>query len=139
MTRTAAAGAVAAVLLVTAAGCGESAPETGPGGPAATSPGAPAASTTSAASGPSAVRIAVTVTGGKAHTAQRRVKVPRGATVEITVTSDTADQFHLHGYDRELRLAPGRPAVLRFTADTPGVFEAELHHSGARAFELQVG
>ncbi|MES9543542.1 MULTISPECIES: hypothetical protein [unclassified Actinomadura] len=81
----------------------------------------------------------MTVTGGKAHTAQRRVKVPRGAAVEITVTGDTADAFHLHGYDREVEIAPGRPAVLRFTADTPGVFEAELHHSGARVLELQVG
>ncbi|MEV4007862.1 hypothetical protein AB0K37_37240, partial [Actinomadura sp. NPDC049753] len=88
---------------------------------------------------PVPVRIAVTVTGGKARTAQRRVKVPRGAAVEITVTGDTADEFHLHGYDRELELRPGATAVLRFTADTPGVFEAELHHSGARVLELQVG
>ncbi|NVI92030.1 hypothetical protein [Actinomadura sp. BRA 177] len=81
----------------------------------------------------------MTVRDGKARTAQRRVKVPRGAVVEITVTGDTADEFHLHGYDRELQITPGRPATLRFTAGTPGVFEAELHHSGARVFELQVG
>ncbi|MFD0690191.1 hypothetical protein [Actinomadura fibrosa] len=73
------------------------------------------------------------------HTASGRVKVKRGATVRITITSDAADEFHLHGYDRELELAPGRPGTLELTADTPGVFEAELHHSGARVFELQVG
>ncbi|MGI5201171.1 hypothetical protein ACQEU6_06195 [Spirillospora sp. CA-108201] len=81
----------------------------------------------------------MTVTGGKPRTAQRRVKVPRGVAVEITVTGDTADEFHLHGYDRELELRPGQAATLRFTAGTPGVFEAELHHSGARVLELQVG
>ncbi|GGQ14412.1 hypothetical protein BKA00_001962 [Actinomadura coerulea] len=126
----------ATAALTAAAACGEPAsPPSGArtGTPPTAADGAPAAS------GPPAVRIAVTVTGGKARTAQRRVKVPRGAAVEITVTGDTADEFHLHGYDRELRLRPGRAATLRFTADTPGVFEAELHHSGARVLELQVG
>ncbi|MCR3739094.1 hypothetical protein BS35_001638 [Actinomadura glauciflava] len=126
----------AAAALTAAAACGEPAPRT----PPAARSGSPAApGSAPAASGPSAVRITVTVTGGKAHTAKRRVKVPRGATVEITVTGDTADEFHLHGYDRELELRPGRAATLRFTAATPGVFEAELHHSGARVLELQVG
>ncbi|WP_157429486.1 hypothetical protein [Actinomadura oligospora] len=55
------------------------------------------------------------------------------------MTSDIADEFHLHGYDRELELAAGRPGTLRLVASVPGVFEAELHHSGARLFELQVG
>ncbi|RMI31512.1 hypothetical protein EBO15_42605 [Actinomadura harenae] len=63
----------------------------------------------------------------------------RGATVVVTVTSDVADEFHLHGYDRELALVPGRPGTVRLVASVPGVFEAELHHSGARVFELQVG
>jgi hypothetical protein len=121
----------AAVALAAAAGCGE--PAAPSGTPAATAPGA------AAPSGPQVVRVAVTVRDGKVRTAQRRVKVPRGAVVEITVTGDTADEFHLHGYDRELQITPGRPATLRFTAGTPGVFEAELHHSGARVLELQVG
>ncbi|SPT64213.1 hypothetical protein [Actinomadura madurae] len=129
---------VAAAALATATGCGEPAPSgsssTGSSSAPATGPGGGPS-----ASAPSAIRISATVTGGKVRTAHRRVKVPRGATVEITVTSDTADEFHLHGYDRELELPAGRPATLRFTAVTPGVFEAELHHSGARVFELQVG
>lgn len=142
------AGAVAAAVTLAAAGCGEPAPA----GPSA-APGAPgtAAPTTGPTAGPTAgappsaspgapvVRVAVTVRDGRVRTAHRRVKVPRGAVVEITVTGDTADRFHLHGYDRELPITPGRPAVLRFTAGTPGVFEAELHHSGARVLELQVG
>ncbi|NEA25612.1 hypothetical protein G3I70_24440, partial [Actinomadura bangladeshensis] len=108
-------------------------------GSAAPSASVPSASASASASGARVVRVAVTVAGGKARTAHRRVKVPRGAIVEITVTGDTANEFHLHGYDRELAITPGRPATLRFTAGTPGVFEAELHHSGARVLELQVG
>ncbi|MGC4953144.1 hypothetical protein ACLQ2P_08000 [Actinomadura citrea] len=136
-TRTIAALITATTALTAAAACGEPASRTPPGAQSSAPP--TARGSAPAASGPSAVRIAVTVTGGKAHTAHRRVKVPRGAAVEITVTGDTADEFHLHGYDRELELRPGKAATLRFTADTPGVFEAELHHSGARVLELQVG
>jgi hypothetical protein len=109
----------AAAILVTA-GCGTKAPEP---------------STTSSAP---TTRIVVTVQGGSVHTASRRVTVRRGRAVEIDVTSDAADEFHLHGYDRELELRPGVPGVLRFVADQPGVFEAEFHKSGASAFELRV-
>jgi hypothetical protein len=82
----------------------------------------------------------VTVSNGKARSSEGgRVKVRRGATVRISVTGDTAEEFHLHGYDRTLALQPGRVATLELVADTPGVFEAELHRSGTRVFELQVG
>ncbi len=91
-----------------------------------------------AANGP-AVTVTVTVAGGKVRTPSPRVTVRRGRTVRIVVTSDTTEEFHLHGYDHELELKPGVPGVLRFVADQPGVFEAELHGSGARAFELRVG
>jgi hypothetical protein len=131
------AGAAAAAVTLAAAGCGE---KPAPAGPSAAPSGPSAApSASSPASGARVVRVAVTVSGGKVRTAHRRVKVPRGAVVEITVTGDTADEFHLHGYDRELAITPGHPATLRFTADTPGVFEAELHRSGTRVLELQVG
>ncbi|HEY0537293.1 MAG TPA: hypothetical protein VGD53_02950 [Actinoallomurus sp.] len=85
-----------------------------------------------------AVTITVNVSGGKVRTPGRRVTVRRGRTVRIVVTSDAADEFHLHGYDRELELRPGVPGVMRFAADQPGVFEAELHRSGVSAFELRV-
>jgi hypothetical protein len=107
---------VAAMLVVT--GCGTTAPE--------------------AASSSPATVIRVTVHGAKALTPSRRVTVRRGRAVEIVVTSDTPDEFHLHGYDRELELKPGVPAVLRFVADQPGVFEAELHRSGAHVLDLRV-
>lgn len=133
------AGAAAAAALAAAAGCGEPAAPDTAAPPAASAPaatGTPAAPTGTA---PRVVRVAVTVAGGEPRVPHHRVRVPRGAIVEITVTGDTAEEFHLHGYDRELTITPGRPAVLRFTADTPGVFEAELHRSGTRVLELRVG
>jgi hypothetical protein len=43
-----------------------------------------------------------------------------------------------HGYDLSADVAPGRPAVIDFTADAPGVFEVELEQAHLRLFELQV-
>lgn len=84
------------------------------------------------------VTVTVDVSGRTVRTPSRRVTVHRGQVVRIVVTSDAAEEFHLHGYDRELELKPGVPGELRFVADQPGVFEAELHRSGAGAFELEV-
>ncbi|MEV4255840.1 hypothetical protein AB0J52_22000 [Spirillospora sp. NPDC049652] len=138
------AGLAAGVLLAAGAGCGKPAartqPETGatPGPPTVAPSGAPGSGPSGDAS-PGVTEVRVSVVKGRVVTASRTVKVRRGATVRITVTSDVPEEFHLHGYDRELELAPGRPASLRLVASLPGVFEAEMHHSGARAFELQVG
>ncbi|MBW8482565.1 hypothetical protein [Actinomadura parmotrematis] len=141
--------AVAAVVLACGAACGEPPPDAG----GATGTPATAATPSAAASGPAAspggdsalTQVNVSVTQGRVRAsvgpggaAVRTVKVRLGARVQVTVTSDVAEEFHLHGYDREAEVAAGRPASLRFTADRPGVFEAEFHHSGARAFELQV-
>jgi hypothetical protein len=109
---------LAAAAILVAAGCGSEAPS-------------PPATTT-------ATTVTVTVQAGKVRTPSRRVTVRRGRTVKIVVTSDAADEFHLHGYDREVELRPGVPGVLRFVADQPGVFEAELHRSGAHVFDLRV-
>ena len=84
------------------------------------------------------VTITVRVSGGTVQPPNHRITVRRGRAVLIVITSDTADEFHLHGYDRELELTPHVPGVLRFVADQPGVFEAELHRSGDRVFELRV-
>jgi hypothetical protein len=54
------------------------------------------------------------------------------------VTADQTDEVHRHGYDRKVDIAPGRPAVLEFTADVPGVFEVELEEASLKLVELQV-
>ena len=54
------------------------------------------------------------------------------------MTADQTDEVHRHGYDRKVDIAPGRPAVLEFTADVPGVFEVELEEASLKLVELQV-
>jgi hypothetical protein len=113
----------------------------------AASPGS--ASTSGAAAGtatPSAApttapgqRIEVTVTGGQVSGDTGRVPVLAGKQVTLAVTSDVADEVHVHGYDLTAEVVPGEPAELAFTATIPGVFEVELHDAGTVLLSLQVG
>jgi FtsP/CotA-like multicopper oxidase with cupredoxin domain len=93
---------------------------------------------TTTTAGFSGVLIEATVTGDKVETASRRVRIDRGQKVRIRVQADRAEEVHLHGYDLSADVAPGRPVVIDFTADAPGVFEVELEQAHLRLFELQV-
>jgi hypothetical protein len=99
------------------------------------SPSSRATTTTAAFSG---VLVQATVTGSDVRTASRRVRVDIGQKVRIQVQADRSEEVHVHGYDLKADVAPGRPAVLDFTADVPGVFEVELEQSELKLFELQV-
>ena len=102
----------------------------------------PASTSTAAAAGsasPAAQRIEVQVTGGQVSGDTGRVPVASGEPVTLVVTSDVADEVHVHGYDLQAALSPGQPAELTFAATIPGVFEVELHEAGTLLLSLQVG
>jgi hypothetical protein len=99
------------------------------------SSGSRATTTTAAFSG---MLVQATVTGSNVQTASWRVRVDIGEKVRVQVQADRAEEVHVHGYDLKADVAPGRPAVLDFTADIPGVFEVELEQSELKLFELQV-
>ena len=131
--------ALAAVLAL--AGCAGTAPaEAGAPRPfpSASLSSAPSAAPP-AAPAPAVRTLAVEVRGGQATGDTGRVLVAVGEEVVLTVTSDAADDLHVHGYDRSADLAPGVPAAVRFIADVPGVFEVELHEAGTVLLSLQVG
>ncbi|SHF85490.1 hypothetical protein [Geodermatophilus nigrescens] len=131
-----------AVLALVLSGCAGTAPaEAGtPSSAPSTSSSAPSSGSSSAAPSSPAVRaVAVEVAGGRVTGDTGRMVVAAGERVALTVTSDVADELHLHGYDLTADLAPGTPATVEFTADLPGVFEAELHGSGTVLLSLQVG
>jgi heme/copper-type cytochrome/quinol oxidase subunit 2 len=66
------------------------------------------------------------------------LEVDKDDEVVITVSSDVSDEVHLHGYDIKADVTPDQPAVIAFTADTPGVFEIELERSRRRVAQIQV-
>jgi hypothetical protein len=84
-------------------------------------------------------QLEVRVEGGRVSGDTGRVPVASGTHVVLTITSDTADEFHVHGYDLEGELEPGKPATVEFDATIPGVFEVELHEAGTVLLSLQVG
>jgi hypothetical protein len=104
-------------------------------------PPAPAAAISTAqpeASAAPAILIDVfelVVQGGKLISGPSIIRVSQGEEIIIRVRIDTAEEFHLHGYDRKLDLAPGKPAELRLVVDRSGRFEYELERAG---FELGV-
>ena len=93
---------------------------------------------TTTTAGFSGTLIEAKVTGDQVETASRRVRVSRGEKVRIQVEADHAEEVHVHGYDLKKDVAPGKPAVIEFTADAPGVFEVELEEAALKLFELQV-
>ena len=143
-----------ALGMLVLAGCGD---DTSPGAspsstptptatPTATPTGTPAEtpktgtpSNTADPSGEQAdVTINVTVANGKVNPSGSSIKVKAGQTVLVTAVSDAADELHIHGYDKELELAPGKPVSVKFTADMKGTFEVETHESGKLVAKLVV-
>ncbi|MDX1689923.1 MAG: hypothetical protein R3290_02750 [Acidimicrobiia bacterium] len=96
--------------------------------------------TTFTAADPQAADVVVTLTvsDGAVTGVERRVEASLGDEVEIVVTSDVADEVHVHVYDLHLDVLPGEPASLRFVADIPGIVEVELEDAGLELFELAV-
>jgi len=91
---------------------------------------------TSAPAGP--VELEYTVVGGRPEGGIARDTVDLDSDVVVTVTSDVADEVHLHGYDLSADVAPGAPATIRFNANAPGRFEIELENTGVQIAELEV-
>lgn len=61
-----------------------------------------------------------------------------GDEIRFRVSSNKADEVHVHGYDAEEEIPAGGSATLAFTADIEGIFEVELHESEAQIAELRV-
>jgi FtsP/CotA-like multicopper oxidase with cupredoxin domain len=69
----------------------------------------------------------INVKGGVIDGDVKSIKVEKGDTVRIVVTSDVDDEIHLHGYDIEREAGPGKPARFKFKANLEGAFELESH------------
>ena len=80
----------------------------------------------------------ITVVGGQPEDGVADLSFDKGDEVAFEVTSDAADEVHVHGYDIEEELSPGKPAEITFPADIEGVFEVELHSSEAQIAQLTV-
>ena len=80
----------------------------------------------------------IVVRGGRRISEPAVLKVHQGDDVKIRITSDVADEFHLHGYNLHVPVSPERSAVLQFTAKLTGRFTYELHKLGNELGALEV-
>ena len=93
-----------------------------------TTTGAPAAGTV----------LSVTVRGGSVVEGASRQRATLNQPVTIRVTSDVADEVHVHGYDKTAAVAANRATDLTFVANIPGVFEVEFERTHKLLFTLEV-
>ncbi|AEF41545.1 cupredoxin domain-containing protein [Hoyosella subflava] len=129
--------ATAAALALALTGCGDESAAPGPYGGAREG-------TTAAESTDDAEDVADTdvfsfvAEDGRRVDGDARITTEVGRTVVIEVTSNTAEELHVHGYDLYADIQSGEAARLEFTADLPGIFEVELHNANAVLTQLRV-
>ncbi len=82
--------------------------------------------------------ISIEIVDGEPVGGHQRVEVDLNSEVAISVTSDHAEEVHVHGYDILHAVSPGQPLHFSFAANIPGVFEVELEGSGRLLLQLTV-
>jgi hypothetical protein len=92
--------------------------------------------TTTAAPKPAVQRIVVS--GGKPVGGVKRLSYKNGDQVRFSVTSDVADEIHVHGYDLMKDVPAGGTVRFAFPADIEGIFEVELEGRKQQIAELRV-
>ena len=132
--------AVIAVLAL-AGGCGgdeagdEAAPPTTN---VETAPRTTTEETTPAPPAPQARQIVIVVDRGRPRGGIKRPEVKQGSTLVLVVRADIGESVHIHGYDIEKPITPGKPVRIPMTTKLPGRFEVELHHPDALLAVLTV-
>jgi hypothetical protein len=71
--------------------------------------------------------IPIRVVNGVPQGGIQRPTVDKGDKVVLVVRTDSGEAVHLHGYNIEKEVVPGKPVRLPFTASIAGRFEVELH------------
>jgi hypothetical protein len=122
--------AVLLLLFLAACGGGDDSPSVGSDGAVTTT----VAGTTQTA----ATVLAVTVRGGSVVNGASRQRATLNEPVTIRVTSDAADDVHVHGYNKTFGVVAGGTSETTFVANVPGVFEVEFEKSGKLLFTLEV-
>ncbi len=73
--------------------------------------------------------ITLQIAGGKIKGNKKVVRVKQGDEVKLSLMADKTTEVHLHGYDIEKTVSPGRVAVMAFQARVAGRFPVTEHGS----------
>jgi hypothetical protein len=130
--------ALAALVILTGA-CSGATTTTGATSSTAATGSTPASGDPGGATTTSPPRvIEVTFAGGQVAGGALRTTVRRGERVRLLITSDVADEVHVHTYDVKASVGPGQPAQIDLVASIPGRHEVELEKKRRQLLVLEV-
>ncbi len=80
------------------------------------------------------------IRGGEPVGGPLEIEVPQGEGFELLVTTDTADELHLHGYELYFDIEPGKANEIKVppTDIGTGIVELESHSTGVVLAEISV-
>ncbi|MBA3309095.1 MAG: hypothetical protein H0U28_03415 [Nocardioidaceae bacterium] len=85
------------------------------------------------------VTIEVSVQGGEISPSGETVEAATGQEVELLVSSDIEDEFHLHSEPEQVfDVKAAEDQRFSFSIDSPGTYEMESHHHEVVIVKLQV-
>lgn len=88
---------------------------------------------------PNRLTIDVTIAGGNVTPTNARLQGKVGEPIVVNVTSDAADQLHVHSVpDHEFAVEARPNQRFQFTVDVPGNVEIELHELNRVVASVQV-
>lgn len=83
--------------------------------------------------------VDITIKDGKVTPQGGRVEVTAGQKVTLQMTSDAAEEIHVHSQpEHSYEIAPGESLTKSFTLDTPGQVAVEAHHLDVTIVQLVV-
>jgi hypothetical protein len=131
---------IAVVAIVIATSGGDDNDNNGTTGKGATSSGETVGTTNTSTTGGTAAPkpLTITVTNGKPVGGIQKIELKKGARVRFTVSSDVADEIHVHGYDFHKDVEAGGKVSFDFPATISGGFEIELENRKEQIAELTV-
>ena len=84
--------------------------------------------------GPREHSFDIQIQNGKPVGGTTTFRVKQNDTLTFNVSSDTAGELHLHGYDLEREMVPGQSVTLTLTANATGRFLIEIEET-----EVEIG
>jgi hypothetical protein len=78
------------------------------------------------------VTFDIKIEKGRVAQSMRLIRVRQGDAVRLRWSTDRPIDLHLHGYDIEIKVEPGKSADMAFTARATGRFPVEEHKPNAR-------
>jgi hypothetical protein len=82
--------------------------------------------------------LTIVIRNGEPVNGVEELEYEAGDQIRFRVSSNRADEVHVHGYDVEEEIPAGGTATLSFPAEIEGIFEVELHESEAQIAEIRV-